>query len=114
MTLAKEINKKLDELLFVQSQMDELENDLAPDAQLNNTKTGEVITQENLLNKGREQLDQIRTELEQITNSGKNCRDIFTNPYYINDFAQDKLIAEEIRLNKMERCLAKQTKPNNN
>jgi len=114
MTLAKEVNKKLDELLFVQSQIDQLENDLAPDTQLNNTETGEIITQENLLNKGREQLDQIRTELDEITNQGKNCRDIFTNIYYVNDFAQDKLITEEIRLNKMEECLAKQNNPENN
>ncbi len=114
MTLAKEVNKKLDELLFVQSQIDELENDLVDNTQLNNIETGEVVTKEKVLNKGREQLDQIRTELEQITNSGKNCRDIFTNPYYINDFAQDKLIAEEIRLNKMEECLAKQDNPENN
>ena len=38
----------------------------------------------------------------------------FTNQYYVNDFSQDKLIAEEIRLNKMEECLAKQNKPENN
>ena len=114
MTLAKEVNKKLDELLFVQSQIDEVENDLIDNTQLNNIETGEIITKENLLNKGREQLDQIRTELDEITNQGKNCRDIFTNIYYINDLSQDKLIAEEIRLNKMEKCLAKQDNPENN
>ena len=32
MTLAKEINQKLDEILLVKSQIKEVENDLAPDA----------------------------------------------------------------------------------
>ncbi len=114
MSLAREINKKLDELLLVQSQLDEIENELAPDAQLNNTETGEVVTKEIVLNKGEEQLAELEKELNQITNNGKNCREVFTNPYYINDMAQDKLIAEEIRLNKMEACLAKQNKPENN
>ena len=114
MSLAREINKKLDELLLVQSQLDEIENELAPDAQLNNTETGEVVTKEIVLNKGEEQLAELEKELNQITNNGKNCREVFTNPYYINDMAQDKLIAEEIRLDKMEACLAQQNKPENN
>ena len=114
MSLAREINKKLDELLLVQSQLDEIENELAPDAQLNNTETGEVVTKEIVLNKGEEQLAELEKELNQITNNGKNCREVFTYPYYINDMAQDRLIAEEIRLNKMEACLAKQNKPENN
>ena len=114
MNLAKQINKKLDEILLVKSQINELENDLAPDAQLNNTETGEPVSKDFVLNKGREQLSQIKEDLNKLTNNGESGRDLFTNKYYINDMVQDKLIAEEIRLNKMEACLAKQTKPNNN
>jgi len=113
MTLAREINKKLDEMLLVQSQIKEL-NELAPDAEFNNKETGEKVTKEIVLNKGQEQLAQLEKELNEITNNGQNCREVFTNPYYINDFAQDKLIAKEIRLNKMEDCLAKQNNPENN
>ena len=114
MTTAREINKKLDEILTIQSQIKEIKNDLAPEAQLNDIESGEPVTKDFVLNKGQEQLAELEKELNQITNNGKNCRDIFTNQYYINDFAQDKLIAEEIRLNKMEACLAKQNKPENN
>tara|TARA_R110002051_G_C8617477_1_gene482790 strand:- start:566 stop:910 length:345 start_codon:yes stop_codon:yes gene_type:complete len=114
MTVAREINKKLDEILFIQSQIKEINNDLAPDAQLNDIESGEPVTKDFVLNKGREQLAQIKEELNQITNNGKNCREVFTNPYYINDTIQDKLIAEEIRANKIEACLTKQRNPNNN
>ena len=114
MTSAREINKKLDEILIIQSQIKEIKNDLAPKAQLNDIESGEPVTKDFVLNKGQEQLDELEEELNQLTNNGKNCRELFTNPYYINDFSQDKLIAEEIRLNKMEACLAKQNKPENN
>ena len=38
----------------------------------------------------------------------KNCRDMFTNPYYINDVMQDKEIAEQSRANKLFNELDKQ------
>lgn len=101
MTLAREINEKLDEMLLVQSQIKEI-NELAPDAQLNNTSTGELVTKEIVLDKGHEQLSQIKKELNKITNNGERGRDLFTNPYYVNDRMLDKTIADEIRLNKME------------
>ena len=114
MTSAREINKKLDEIIEVQKQISELQNDLPDSATLNNTESGEAVTKEFVTNKGREQLLEIKEELNKMTNSGQNCRDLFTNQYYINDFSQDKLIAEEIRLNKMEDCLSKQNNPENN
>jgi len=113
MTLAREINKKLDKILLVQAQIKEL-NELAPDAQLNNTETGEPVTKDIVLNKGKQELIEIKEELNQITNNGKRGRDLFTNPYYVNDRLLDKTIADEIRLNKIESCLAKQNNPNNN
>ena len=114
MTSAREINKKLDEIIEVQNQINELQNDLPDRAKLNNTESGEVVTKEFVINKGREQLLEIEEELNQITNNGKNCRELFTNPYYINDLSQDKLIADEIKANKMEECLAQQKNPKNN
>ena len=50
-------------------------------------------------NKGQEDIDQIKADLNKITNNGKNVRNIFDNPYYINDAMQDKLIAQEKLLN---------------
>jgi hypothetical protein len=110
MTLAREINEKLDKMLVVQAQLKELK-DIAPDAEFNNKETGEKVTKEIVLNKGREELTQIKEELNKITNNGKRSRDLFTNPYYVNDRLLDKTIADEIRLNKMEECLAKQKNP---
>ena len=68
MTLAREINKKLDKILLVQAQIKEL-NELAPDAQLNNTETGEPVTKDIVLNKGKQELIEIKEELNQITNT---------------------------------------------
>ena len=114
MTLAKDINKKLDELLFVQSQIKEIKENLPDEALLTEIKGGKPVSREIVLNKGKEQLQEIKDDLNELTHDGKNCRDVFTNQYYVNDLSQDKLIAEEIRLNKMEECLAKQNKPENN
>ena len=36
-----------------------------------------------------------RLYLNQITNNGQNVRNIFDNPYYINDPIQDKMLAEQ-------------------
>ena len=108
MTSAREINKKLDEIIEVQNQINELQNDLPDNATLNSLEGGETVTKEFVINKGQEQLLEIEAELNQITNSGQNCRDIFTNQYYINDMSQDHMIAEEIRANKLKEELDKQ------
>ena len=38
-------------------------------------------------------IDRIKFELNEITNNGKNIKNIFTNNYYINDMMQDREIA---------------------
>ena len=38
-------------------------------------------------------LEQITTDLNKITNNGRNVNDIFTNIYYINDNMEDKRCA---------------------
>ncbi len=93
MSLAQEVNKLLDEMLSVQKQMAEL-NELESNTELNNTETGEPVTKDFVLNKGQEQLVQIETELNKLTNNGKNCRDIFTNQYYVNNLLMDKAISK--------------------
>ena len=42
-------------------------------------------------------IDRIKFELNEITNNGKNIKNIFTNNYYINDMMQDREIAREIK-----------------
>ena len=114
MTSASEINKKLDEIIVIQNQISELQSDLPDNATINYLGGGKAVTKEFAISKGREQLLEIENNLNELTHSGQHCKDMFTNHYYINDFAQDKIIAEEMRLNKMEACLAKQENPENN
>ena len=38
---------------------------------------------------------QIKEDLSNLTNEGRNVKDIFTNKFYVNDFMQDKICAEE-------------------
>jgi hypothetical protein len=113
MTSAREINKKLDEIIEVKRQLTELENDLPDSATLKDIETGEPVTKDLVVNKGREQLAQIKEELNKLTNNGQNCRDMFTNNYYVNDMSQDKIIAKEINSNKLNKELANQDTSNN-
>ena len=99
MTLAKEINEKLDAILSAMDELRELEVEIDDDLEFENKETGQIVTKEIVLNKGQEDIDQIKADLNKITNDGKNVRNIFDNPYYINDAMQDKLIAQEKLLN---------------
>ncbi len=114
MTLAKEINEKLDAMLSAMNDLHELELEIDDDLEFENKDTGQIVTKEIVLNKGQEDIDQIKEELNEITNNGQNVKNIFDNQFYINDMIQDKVIADEIRLNKMEECLSKQNNPENN
>jgi len=114
MTLAKEINEKLDAILSAMDELRELEVEIDDDLEFENKETGQIVTKEIVLNKGQEDIEQIKADLNKITNDGKNVKNIFDNQFYINDMIQDKVIADEIRLNKMEECLSKQNNPENN
>jgi len=114
MTLAKEINEKLDAILSAMDELRELEVEIDDDLEFENKETGQIVTKEIVLNKGQEDIEQIKADLNKITNNGKNVKNIFDNQFYINDMIQDKVIADEIRLNKMEECLSKQNNPENN
>ena len=99
MTLAKEINEKLDAMISAMNDLRELEVEIDDDLEFENKETGQIVTKEIVLNKGREDIDQIKADLNKITNGGKNVRNIFDNPYYINDMMQDKIIAQQKLLN---------------
>lgn len=114
MTLAKEINEKLDAILSAMDELRELELEIDDDLEFENKETGQIVTKEIVLNKGQEDIEQIKADLNKITNNGQNVKNIFDNKFYINDMIQDKVIVDEIRLNKMEECLSKQNNPENN
>lgn len=115
MSLAKEINKKLDEILAFNKTLNELKEDydeIAPTG-MEDIETGEKLSQEEVFNKAEEIRLQIIEDLNKITNNGNNIRDIFTNEYYVNDMIQDKEIAEENKENKLNDELRKQNGSNN-
>tara|TARA_Y100000817_G_C16450738_1_gene364881 strand:+ start:74 stop:418 length:345 start_codon:yes stop_codon:yes gene_type:complete len=114
MTLAKEINEKLDAILSAMDELRELEVEIDDDLEFENKETGQIVTKEIVLNKGQEDIDQIKADLNKITNDGKNVKNIFDNQFYINDMMQDKVIAEEINSNKINSELSKQGDPQNN
>jgi len=114
MTSAREINEKLDEIIRHNREREAVELDYTdPDFTLEDANTGKKVTKEMVLNKADEVYELIIEDLNKLTHSGQHCRDMFTNDYYVNDFSQDKIIAREIRENKMKAELAKQKAENN-
>jgi len=114
MSLAREINEKLDEIIEYKKQLDAVNNDFKkPDFKINDVNSGGEVTKEMVLNRATEIYDQIISDLNKLTNDGKNCRNIFDNPYYVNDMGEDRRIAEEIRENKLKVEQAKQDGKNN-
>ena len=72
-----------------------------PEFGLEDAETGEKVTKEIVLNKAQKIKDQIIEDLNKLTRNGQNCRDMFTNDYYVNDVMQDREIAEQERANKL-------------
>ena len=114
MNLASEINQKLDEIIKFKREVKGVEEDYAdPNFELEDVNTGEAVTKEMVLNKASDKYNKIIDDLNTLTNNGKNCRDLFTNQYYVNNFTQDKAIAEEERQERLDKEIQKQIDSNN-
>lgn len=94
MSLAKEINSKLDEILAIKAESDRVIAEVDGRKPLYNKETGEKITKKQILEYADAEIIQIKNELNKITNNGKRAKGLFDNIYYINDIIQDKLIAQ--------------------
>jgi hypothetical protein len=94
-SLAKQINENLDKIIYMRREAERMDNDLDDDQILNNINTGEKQSKLDALNIVEGLIIDVKNELNQITNNGKNVRDIFTNKYYVNDMLQDKECLEE-------------------
>ena len=97
MNTAKQINEKLDAILAIRSEIKRMNTELSGDEPLKNIQTGESVNKEEALKVVEEMIDRIKFELNEITNNGKNIKNIFTNNYYVNDMMQDREIAREIK-----------------
>lgn len=93
MSLANNINEKLDEILKLRAEINRMKKDLNKKDTLINPKTGEKATQEDALNLVEEIINAIKVDINKLTNNGQNIRDIFTNQFYVNDLMEDKRIA---------------------
>ena len=92
--LVNSINKKLDEILAIRAEINRMKKDLNNDEGLINKLTGEKCTKQDALDVVENVIDDIKKDLNKITNNGQNVKDIFTNQYYLNDPMEDKRIAQ--------------------
>jgi len=93
MTITRDINEKLDEILSIRAEITRMKEDLNNNQNLINKTTGEGCSKQEALAIVEKVIDGIKNDLNQITNNGQNVKDIFTNNYYINDPMEDKRVA---------------------
>lgn len=94
MSTAKDINKLLDQMLTIKGEIDRMRADLDTNANLVNNQTGEKISANKIEELANNEINEIKKELNKVTNEGKRARGLFNNDYYVNDMLQDKLIVE--------------------
>ena len=92
MTLANNINDKLDEILKLRAEINRMKKDLNNNEPLINLETGKKATQEDALNLVEKIITQLKNDINKLTNNGQNVRDIFTNNFYVNVNMEDKRI----------------------
>ena len=95
MSLAKEINKKLDEILSLKEELKLMQEEVPKDATLTNKETGDKMSVDDAVDIAHGVIRKVKEDLSKITNEGQNVKDIFTNIYYVNDALQDKQIRQE-------------------
>lgn len=108
MNLQKKINKRLDELLILESEIKRVNAEITDDEVLMNINTGEKVGKKEVIETAHNLKVQIYEDLNNITNNGKNVKDIFTNKFYVNDLMQDKEIVRKQDEEKLNN-----SKPNN-
>lgn len=108
MNLPKKINKRLDELLILESEIKRVNAEITDDEILTNINTGEKVGKKEVIETAHNLKVQIYEDLNNITNNGKNVKDIFTNKFYVNDLMQDKEIVRKQDEEKLNN-----NKPNN-
>ena len=82
MTITRDINEKLDEILSIRAEITRMKKDLNNNQNLINKTTGEGCSKQEALAIVEKVIDGIKNDLNQITNNGQNVKDIFTNNYY--------------------------------
>jgi len=94
MSIAKDVNKLLDQMLTIKGEIARMRADLDANATLVNNQTGEKISANKIEELANNEINEIKKKLSKVTNEGKRANGIFNNQYYINDMLQDKLLVE--------------------
>ena len=94
MSIAKDINRLLDDMLVIKSEINRMRADLDAKATLVNNQTGERLSADKIEELANNEINEIKKELNKVTNEGKRANGIFNNVYYVNDIIQDKLLVE--------------------
>jgi len=94
MSLAKEINKILDDMLAIKAESNRVQKEIDGRKSLINSDTGEKVTKRQILELAQNQINELKILLNKKTNNGKKAKGLYNNEYYINDIIQDKLIAQ--------------------
>jgi len=97
MSIAKDINKLLDNILDIKAEIRRIDLEITADQKLTNIQTGKKVNKEEVLEFVQSQINQIKNDLNKLTNNGKNVKGIFTNIYYVNDMIQDQEIVGKIK-----------------
>lgn len=100
MSLARDINTKLDEIIDIKKELIKLKKELKAGAKLTTLATGETASKDEALEVVHGMIDDLKAHLNKLTNNGQNIRGIFNNEFYINDMLQDKKILKESRKRK--------------
>lgn len=102
MSLAREINKKLDEIIDIKTELIKLKKELSSGAKMTNIQTGKPATKKDAIKVVEGMIADMESHLAKLTNNGQNVRGIFNNEFYINDVLQDKQIVKELERNKIQ------------
>jgi len=94
MNIAKQINNRLDDILAIRAEITKMDAEITEEQILTNKSTGEKMNKKEVIGYIEHTINDIKKDLNKITNNGSNVNGIFTNKFYVNDLLQDKEIAQ--------------------
>jgi phage host-nuclease inhibitor protein Gam len=95
MSLTKDINERLDEILDIRKELKRMDTDLSEDQMLDTIHDNGQVNKQQAMSIVEEMIDRVKFDLNKLTNNGKNVKGLFTNIYYVNDLMQDKQIVKQ-------------------
>lgn len=94
MNITRQINNRLDDILAIRAEIRKMDAEITEEQILTNKATGEKMNKEEVIGYIEHTINDIKKDLNKITNNGSNVNGIFTNKFYVNDLLQDKEIVE--------------------